>query len=75
MTATVVSLDSRRPAPQPACGCTRHLLDALAERTRDQLARHDLLIPRDVLEAVLTDITHTAAAVLHGKSPTERTNP
>lgn len=75
MTATVISLDSRRPAPTPACGCTRHLLDALAARTRVQLNGHDLLIPRDVLEAVLTDITQTAAAVLDGKPPTERTNP
>jgi hypothetical protein len=75
MTATVVSLDSRRPAPTPACGCTRHLLDALAARTRDQLDGHDLLIPRDVLEAVLTDITRTTAAVLDSRPPTERTNP
>lgn len=75
MTATVVSLDSRRPAPHAACGCTRHLLDALAARTRDQLDGHDLLIPRDVLEAVLTDITRTTAAVLDSKPPTERTNP
>jgi hypothetical protein len=75
MTATVVSLDSRRPAPTPACGCTRHLLDALASRTRDQLDGHDLLIPRDVLEAVLTDITRTTTAVLDGTPPTERTNP
>jgi hypothetical protein len=66
MTATVVSLDSRRPALTPACGCTRHLLDA---------GGHDLLIPRNVLEAVLADITRTTAAVLDSRPPTERTNP
>lgn len=75
MTATVVSLDSRRPAPKPACGCTRHLLDALAHRTLTQLDQHALLIPRDVLEAVLADITSTTAAVLDSTPPTERTNP
>lgn len=75
MTATVISLQSRRPAPQPACGCTRHLLDALAARTSAQLDEHDLLIPRDVLERVVADITRTTAAVLDGKPPTERTNP
>lgn len=75
MTATIVSLDSRRPAPTPACGCTRHLLDALGRRTRDQLDRHALLIPRDVLEAVLDDIKRTSAAVLDSKPPSERTNP
>ena len=75
MTATIVSLDSRRPAPRAACACTRHQLDALASRTRDHLDRHDLLIPRDVLEAVLADITRTTAAVLDSTPPTERTNP
>lgn len=75
MTATVVFLDSRRPPPTPACGCTRHLLAALAARTRDQLDAHDLLIPRDVLDLVLADIERTTAAVLDGKPPTERTNP
>ena len=75
MTATVTSLEGRRPAPQPACGCTRHQLDALANRTRDQLDSHDLLIPRDALEAVLVDITRTTAAVLDSTPPTERTNP
>jgi hypothetical protein len=75
MTATVVSLDSRRPAPTPDCGCTRHLLDALASRTRDELDGHDLLVPRDVLEAVLADITRTTAAVLDSRPPTERTKP
>ncbi|WP_297625679.1 hypothetical protein [Nocardioides sp.] len=75
MTATIVSLDSRRPAPPPACGCTRHLLDALASRTAARLQAHDLLIPRDVLERVLADITHTTVAVLDGTPPTERTNP
>jgi hypothetical protein len=75
MTATVVSLDSRRPEPQAACRCTRHRLDALASRTRDHLDGHDLLIPRDVLEAVLADITRTTAAVLDSTPPTERTNP
>lgn len=75
MTATVVSLDSRRPAPTPACGCTRHQLEALAVRTRGRLDAHALLIPRDVLEAVLSDITRTTAAVLDSKPPTGRTNP
>jgi hypothetical protein len=75
MTATVVSLDSRRPSPQAACGCTRHQLDALASRTRAQLDGHALLIPRDVLESVLSDITRTTAAVLDSKPPTGRTNP
>lgn len=74
MTATIVSLSSRRPAPTPACGCTRHLLDALAVRTSTKLEEHDLLIPRDVLERVLADIVATTAAVLDGKPPTERTN-
>lgn len=74
MTATVVSLSSRRPEPKPACTCTRHQLDALADRTRGRLDDHDLLIPRDVLELVLADIAQTTAAVL-GTPPTERTNP
>ena len=75
MTATVVSLDSRRPTPQPACGCTRHKLVALRDRTAARLDEHGLLIPRDVLEAVLADIATTTAAVLDGRPPTERTHP
>ena len=75
MTATIVSLGSRRPTPKPACGCTRHLLGALSARTAAELQDHDLLVPRDVLERVLADIAQTTAAVLDGKPPTERTRP
>ena len=34
MTATVVSLASRRRNPEPTCNCPRHSLDALADRVR-----------------------------------------
>lgn len=74
MTATVIDLSSRLPQPRAACACTKHLLQALAERTAGALADSEgvLLIPRDLLADVLADIHDTTAAVLDGKPPTER---
>jgi hypothetical protein len=66
MTATVVSLSSRIRNRPPACGCPRHRLEALTERALADLAgtEGELLIPREVLEAVVDDlVTSIAAAV------------
>ena len=74
MTATVVSLASRRRNPAPACTCPRHSLDALASRIREVLdaTEGELLIPREHLAAALADLTTTTDRLL---PPTERTKP
>ncbi len=73
MTATVVSLDSRRRNQEPACGCPRHRLEALAGRALAELARSEgeLLIPLPTLAALVDDLTRTVEAALtaqHGKT-------
>ena len=74
MTATVVSLASRRRNPAPACTCPRHSLDALASRIREVLdaTEGELLIPREHLAGALADLTTTTDRLL---PPTERTKP
>ena len=74
MTATVVSLASRRRNPAPACTCPRHSLDALADRIRAALddTEGELLIPRDHLADALADLVTTTDRLL---PQTERTKP
>lgn len=73
MTATVVSLASRRPALQPACGCPRHRLEALADRARERQAdtAGALLVTADDLAALVADVTRTVADVLASSPPTD----
>ena len=74
MTATVISLSSRRPDPKQPCACPRHQLDALAGRVRDRLDQTEgsLLVARDDLAAVLADIRATTDRLIPS---TERTAP
>jgi hypothetical protein len=75
MTATVVSLDSHRFNRPPACGCARHLLEALTHRAVAELAgtECELLVTREVLEHLVEDLVSTVEAAL--QSSQERTNP
>lgn len=77
MTATVVSLASRRPAPQPDCGCPRHRLEALADRARERQAdaAGQLLVSADALATLATDVITTIADVLASTPPDERRKP
>jgi hypothetical protein len=74
MTANVVSLDSRRHRP-PACGCPRHLLEALTARANTELAstEGELVISRDVLAALVDDLVTTVHAALEMQQG--KTNP
>jgi hypothetical protein len=75
MTATVVSLASHRRNREPACGCPRHLLEALTHRAVSELAgtEGELFISRDVVAAMVADLTTTVGAAL--AVPAGRTNP
>ena len=75
MTATVVSLDSRRRNRPPTCGCPRHTLEALTARALAELAgtEGELLIPRQALADMVDDLVATVTAAL--KSSHERTQP
>ena len=75
MTATVISLDSHRRNQVPACGCPRHRLEALTSRALSELAgtEGELLIPREVLAALVDDLTTTVHAALAANH--ERTTP
>lgn len=66
MTATVVSLESRRRNQSPTCGCPRHRLEALTDRALAELAGTDgeLLIPRDVVAAMVDDLVTTVRAAI-----------
>lgn len=67
MTATVVSLASRRPAPPPACGCPRHRLEELSTRISDHLdaTEGELLVPRDQVADLLADVLTTVGSVFN----------
>lgn len=71
MTATVISLDSRRA---PTCGCARHRLEALVARSVSELAgtEGELVVDRRVLTRLVDDLTATVSAALANN---ERTNP
>ena len=71
MTATVVSLDSRRP---PSCGCARHRLEALVTRSAAVLAstEGELMVDRQALARLVDDLTESVEAALANN---ERTNP
>ena len=75
MTAPVISLDSRRRNRPPACGCPRHLLEALVARSVSELAgtEGELMVDRQLVSDLVDDLTTTVRAALassHG-----RTNP
>ena len=74
MTATVVSLESRRRNPAPACNCARHQLEGLVNRAQHRIAdtAGELLIGRDVLAALVDDI---AATVEQSIATNRRTKP
>jgi hypothetical protein len=74
MTATVVPLDSHRRNRPPACGCSRHLLEALVERVNALHAdtRHELLVSPTVLEDLAHDVRETVAAALAYSERTTR---
>ena len=66
MTATVVSLASRRPEPEQTCRCPQHRMWDLADRVREALTatEGDLLIPREAQAAVLEDVLTTIAETM-----------
>lgn len=75
MTATVVDLASRIRNRPPACGCPRHLLEALTARALEELAgtEGELLVDRQLVADLVSDLVSTVEAALtssHG-----RTNP
>jgi hypothetical protein len=74
MTATVVSLDSRRRPQEPACGCARHRLEALTARALAELAGTDgeLLVDRELVARLVDDLCATVSAAL---ADSARTNP
>jgi hypothetical protein len=75
MSATVADLVSRIRNRPPACGCPRHLLEALTARALHELAgtEGEMLVTRTVVEHLVADLVSTVEAAL--KSSTERTNP
>jgi len=75
MTATVVDLTSRIRNRPPACGCPRHLLEALTTRALAELAgtEGELLVTRELVARMTEDLVTTVEAAL--KSSHERTNP
>ncbi|MFN8192595.1 MAG: hypothetical protein U0R78_19635 [Nocardioidaceae bacterium] len=75
MTATVIPFTAKRRNPGPACGCTRHVLEALAARVESIAGPRagELLTPASDLEAIATDVRATVAAVLADLN--RRTNP
>jgi len=76
MTATVVSLDSHRRNRPPACGCARHLLEALTERALGELVatEGEFLVDRQLVADLVADLVSTVEAAL-ASPPNGRTNP
>jgi hypothetical protein len=66
MTAAVVSLESHRRNRPPACGCSRHLLEALVQRVSAIHAetRDELLVSPAVLDGLTRDVRETVTAAL-----------
>jgi hypothetical protein len=66
VTATVIDLTSRLKPSTPACGCTKHILDDLVARAHRNLRGYDdvSLIPREVLELAIADMTSTIGRAL-----------
>jgi hypothetical protein len=71
MTADVIELAARRPAPrpdnEPTCGCPAHILGALEERLQDYLRTADtesLLIDGPAALSVLADALDATAYAL-----------
>ena len=63
MTATITTLDSRRPRPEQSCRCVQHQLWDLADRMRDALAASagELLVDQAEHARVLEDALATLA--------------
>lgn len=75
MTATVVDLQSRIRNRPPACGCGRHRLEALVERSIAELAGTDgeLVVDRQLVADLVADLVATVKAAL--EAPVGKTNP
>ena len=74
MTATVVSLASRRPQPEQTCTCPQHRMWDLADRVREALRRSEgeLLVPVDAHATVLEDVLSTIAAAMSTRTEAGR---
>ena len=74
MSADVIPLASRRPQAEQTCRCPQHQMWDLADRVREVLAESDgeLLVSRDVHDAVLEDVLETIAHVMATRAEVER---
>lgn len=74
MTATVVSLASRRPQPEQTCTCPQHRMWDLADRVREALTstEGELLVGREGHARVLEDVLTTIADVMATRTEAER---
>jgi hypothetical protein len=74
MTATVISLASRRPVSEQTCTCVQHRMWDLADRVREELlsTEGELLVSREAHARVLEDVLHTIAIAMSTRAEAER---